>query len=105
MCELQLAAYRVPYDVEKRSSGKRMMKKLCMWCCVALLLIFHQDNWFWTDGTLVFGFLPIGLLYHAGISLAAAGLWFTAICVIWPKDVEYSENELAEGSLGKEAEL
>ena len=105
MCELRLAAYRVPYDVEQRPFGKRMMKKLCIWCSVALLLILHQDNWFWTDGKLVFGFLPIGLLYHAGISLAAAGLWFIAICIIWPKDVEYDENELLEDSLGKEAEV
>ena len=26
---------------------------------VLLLLILHQDNWFWTDATLVFGFIPI----------------------------------------------
>ena len=58
------------------------MKKLWIWCVVALLLILHQDNWFWTDGTLIFGFLPVGLLYHAGISLAAAALCFAAICLI-----------------------
>ena len=39
---------------------------------VLMLLVLHQDNWFWEDGTLVFGFLPIGLFYHACISLAAA---------------------------------
>ena len=39
---------------------------------VVLLLVLHQDNWLWNDGTLVFGFMPIGLLYHAGISMAAS---------------------------------
>ena len=35
------------------------------------LLILHHDWWFWTDGRLVFGFLPIGLAYHMLISIAA----------------------------------
>jgi hypothetical protein len=51
---------------------------------VLLLLILHQDNWFWIDGTLVFGFLPIGLAWHAGISIAAAATWFLATKIAWP---------------------
>jgi hypothetical protein len=51
---------------------------------VLLLLILHQDNWFWTDGTLVFGFMPIGLVWQAGISIAAATTWFLATKIAWP---------------------
>jgi hypothetical protein len=68
------------------------MKKLWIWSLVALLLVFHQDNWFWTDERLVFGFMPVGLLYHAGISVAAACLWFAAIYLIWPEDIEPTET-------------
>lgn len=64
------------------------MRKFCIWSLVAVLLVLHQDNWFWTDGKLVFGFMPVGLLYHAVISLAAACLWFAAILLIWPAGVD-----------------
>ena len=39
-----------------------------IWGLVVLLIILHQDNWLWNDTTLVFGFMPIGLVYHARIS-------------------------------------
>ena len=44
---------------------------------IAALYVLHQDIWFWREARpLVFGFLPIGLFYHAA---------FTAICalVLW----------------------
>lgn len=53
---------------------------------VLLLLILHQDNWLWTDGTLVFGFIPIGLVWHAGISIAASATWLLATKIAWPLD-------------------
>ncbi len=61
---------------------------------IALLLIAHQDNWYWTDNKLVWGFMPIGLLYHAGISLAAAFVWFLTTIFIWPKEVEPGDETL-----------
>ena len=64
------------------------MRKFCIWSLVAVLLVLHQDNWFWPDGKLVVGFMPGGLLYHAVISLAAACLWFAAILLIWPAGVD-----------------
>ncbi len=34
---------------------------------LVLLAVLHQDFWWWDDGhTLVFGFMPVGLAYHAG---------------------------------------
>jgi hypothetical protein len=67
------------------------MRKFCIWSLVALLLVIHQDNWFWADSTLVFGFMPVGLLYHAGISVAAACLWFAAIVLIWPTGIDTTD--------------
>lgn len=53
---------------------------------VILLLVLHQDNWYWSDGTLVFGFLPIGLFYHACLSVAASLTWYIASRIAWPAD-------------------
>ena len=37
---------------------------------VAALYVLHQDFWFWRDARpLVFGFLPIGLFYHAAFTV------------------------------------
>ena len=68
-----------------------------VWGLVLLLLIIHQDNWFWADNTLVFGFLPIGLLYHAGISIAAATTWYLATLFAWPEEeVEQVKAEIEQ---------
>lgn len=65
------------------------MHKL-VWALVLLLVILHQDNWFWEDDTLVMGFMPIGLFYHACLSVAASVTWFVATRHCWPEDVEAS---------------
>ncbi|XZE53854.1 DUF3311 domain-containing protein [Planctomycetaceae bacterium SH139] len=69
---------------------------------VLLLLVLHQDNWFWEDGTLVFGFLPIGLFYHACISLAAALVWFIATRIAWP--VETIAHTIAQVKIEQNSE-
>ena len=55
------------------------MKRNLFWMALLALVVLHHDWWFWDDGRLLFGFLPIGLGYHALISLAAAGLWAWAV--------------------------
>lgn len=61
---------------------------------IILLAILHQDFWYWDDSeTLVFGFIPIGLAYHAGVSLAASILWALAVKYCWPTDVDELEAE------------
>ncbi len=57
-----------------------------VWGLVIALIILHQDNWFWDDSRLIFGFLPITLLYHMGLSLAATVTWLLAIKFAWPAD-------------------
>ncbi len=72
------------------------MQKI-VWFLIVLLVVLHQDNWFWDDTTLVFGFMPIGLFYHACISLAAAAVWFLAISTCWPNDSQQSDAAGREG--------
>ncbi|MEO2048455.1 MAG: DUF3311 domain-containing protein [Pirellulales bacterium] len=68
---------------------------------VLLLIILHQDNWFWTDSQLVFGFMPIGLFYHACLSVSAALVWWLAVCIAWPK---LDGPNLSKGATGPEQE-
>lgn len=70
--------------------------KYVVWGMVILLLVIHQDNWFWENDTLVFGFFPIGLLYHAGISLMAAFTWYLATIYAWPIDEEEEQHIIEE---------
>ena len=67
------------------------MKPL-VWSLVALLVVLHQDVWFWDDDWLVFGFLPVALLYHALLSVAASLVWLLAVNVAWPVDEEVEER-------------
>jgi len=52
------------------------------------LAVLHQDFWLWSDRHLVFGFMPIGLAYHALFSLAAATMWALAVKFAWPTELE-----------------
>jgi hypothetical protein len=79
----------------KRGSKEFEMKTL-IWLLVIILIIIHQDFWYWEDATLVFGFLPIGLAYHAGISIAAGIVWTLACQFAWPEGIDDFDNE-AEG--------
>lgn len=53
---------------------------------VVLLAVLHQDLWLWNDASLLFGFLPVGLAWHGGISLAAAFVWYAVTVYAWPSD-------------------
>jgi len=60
---------------------------------IILLASLHQDFWWWhTAEPLVFGFIPIGLAYHAGVSIAASILWALAVKYCWPRDVDVIEE-------------
>ena len=62
----------------------------------AILAVLHQDFWNWDKDTAVFGFLPVGLAYHACYSIAAAALWALAIKIAWPKDlIAWAESDEA----------
>ncbi len=64
------------------------MKKI-IYGLIILLAVLHHDWWWWDDSdTLVFGFVPIGLAYHAGISLAAGFLWTLVVIYCWPTELD-----------------
>ena len=58
-----------------------------------ILFIAHQDFWLWDDGSLIMGFMPIGLAYHALFSLACSCLWALACFKAWPEQLEYWANQ------------
>jgi hypothetical protein len=56
---------------------------------VALLYVLHQDVWFWNDARpLVFGFLPVGLFYHAAFTIACSAVLWLLVTVAWPGHLE-----------------
>ncbi|MDA7916190.1 DUF3311 domain-containing protein [Verrucomicrobia bacterium] len=60
-----------------------------VWAGVVLLIILHQDFWFWdTHKPLLFGFVPVALWYHALISLGAGIIWALANKYCWPEGVD-----------------
>ncbi len=61
---------------------------------ICLLLFLHQDFWNWrTAYPMVFGFLPIGLAYHAFFSLVTAGLCALLVRHLWPEHLEHDPGE------------
>ena len=65
------------------------MKRILLVVAVAVLYILHQDIWFWrTPYPLVFGFVPMGLFYHACFAVASAGLMWLLVSLAWPAHLE-----------------
>ncbi len=62
--------------------------KYFVWGLVLLLMVLHQDLWNWNNDRLVFGFIPLTLAYHAGISIAASIVWLMAALTAWPTNLE-----------------
>ena len=59
-----------------------------VWLLVLACAILHYDFWYWGDRSLVLGFLPVGLAYHAGLSAVSAVVWALAVRFAWPTNVE-----------------
>lgn len=73
------------------------MKSILLVVAVAALYILHQDIWFWRSSYLVFGFIPIGLFYHAVFSVAAALLMWLLVTYAWPSHLEREVEETQSG--------
>lgn len=64
-----------------------------------LLIVLHQDFWNWDKvDPRLFGFLPIGLGYHAGFAVAAAVLMALWVKFAWPAHLENVEREVPPDS-------
>lgn len=72
------------------------MPRKLIYLAAILLFALHHDWWLWDDPSLLFGFLPVGLAYHAGYSLACAVLWFLATHYAWPQDLAAFAEEPAD---------
>ena len=56
---------------------------------VIVLYALHQDVWFWRDARpLVFGFVPIGLLYHAAYTVALSLVFWALVRLVWPSHLD-----------------
>jgi hypothetical protein len=62
--------------------------KWALTAVVAVVVLLHQDFWFWTDKTLLFGFLPVGLAYHLGYAVLAAATMALLVRFAWPSRLE-----------------
>ncbi len=67
-------------------------RTLLLTLIVIAVYLLHQDYWNWTKADpLIFGFLPIGLAYHAGYSILASLMMAVLVRFAWPKHLETSE--------------
>lgn len=65
------------------------MKRTLLIIAVIVVYVLHQDFWFWrTARPLVFGFIPIGLFYHACFAVLASLLLWLLVTYAWPSHLE-----------------
>ncbi len=80
---------------------KGVTKGRLAWAFVVVLAILHYDFWYWSDDTIVWGFMPIGLFYQALISVAAGVAWVLVVVYAWPTWVEeWADARDEEGTEG-----
>ena len=69
------------------------MKKLLLFLLIAAVYALHQDLWNWRIAEpLIFGFLPIGLAYHAAYGVLASVLMAILVKTAWPGELEQLEE-------------
>ena len=73
------------------------MKRILLLLGISAVYLVHQDFWNWTRvEPLLFGFLPIGLWFHAAYSLLASAVMWLLVKFAWPKSLEEIERKLPE---------
>ena len=76
-------------NVEKQGGAGVGRKRTLLVLVVITVYLLHQDFWNWTRvEPLLFGFLPVGLWYHAAYSLLASVLMWLLVKFAWPKSLE-----------------
>jgi hypothetical protein len=67
----------------------KLAKTFILTLFVLAVYVIHQDSWNWTKAEpFVFGFLPVGLAYHAGYSILCAIAMAVLVKFAWPKNLE-----------------
>lgn len=70
--------------------------KYFVYALFLLLVVLHQDFWWWdTYEPLILGFIPIGLAWHAGISICAAIVGWLGVKYCWPEGVDDDDDATA----------
>ena len=65
------------------------MRRILLATLVLGLYVLHQDWWNWTSARhLLFGFLPLGLGYHAIFSVASSICMALLVRLAWPSHLE-----------------
>jgi len=83
------------------------MKRALLLIIVGALYVLHQDFWFWsTARPLVFGFIPVGLFYHACYAVVTAIVMMLLVKQAWPSHLEEGAGEegRGEGARGREGD-
>ena len=64
-------------------------KVILLTLMVVAVYLLHQDSWNWKQAEpLIFGFLPVGLAYHAAYSVLATIMMAVLVKFAWPKHLE-----------------
>ena len=77
-------------------AARATSRRRAIWVLVLALGVLHWDFWFWDDATLLFGFLPIALAYHAVYSVLCGVVWVLAVKLAWPEHIERWAEETSE---------
>jgi hypothetical protein len=68
--------------------------KWVLFTLTVILIVLHQDWWNWDKiDPRLFGFMPIGLWYHAAFCVAASVLLALFVAFTWPSHLEDVERD------------
>jgi hypothetical protein len=74
------------------------MKSFLLALLAVTVFVLHQDFWNWNRyDPLIFGFLPLGLAYHAMFSILCAITMAIFVKHAWPAHLEELENHRTPG--------
>ncbi len=78
-------------------------RRLLLTLLVVGVYLLHQDYWNWKETKpVIFGFLPIGLAYHAAYSLLASITMALLVKFAWPSHLENVQPETEAAAQSRE---
>lgn len=89
-----MSSTRLPAPPAKRTARRR--KLLLASLAVAAVVVLRHDFWQWTEvRPLLFGLLPVGLWWQAGVSVLASLVMALLVRWAWPAELEQAAGEPA----------
>jgi len=78
------------------------MMRFVLASVVIAVYFLHQDVWFWrTARPLVFGFVPIGLFYHAVFCILCSAVMALLVKFAWPLNLDSPGSSLLPEDEGR----